>query len=108
MPGRPHRRRTGPYLEKRQAMKRTMLVLVALSLVSCSTSPNPTDHHANEEEEIELAPYMANLQRHSQKLGYSIAARNQPLAAFYLEELEEALETLQNEVPEHDGMPIAQ
>jgi hypothetical protein len=61
-----------------------------------------------ETEEVELAPFMGNLQRYSQKLGYSIQARNGPLAEFYLHEVGEVFEELEEKVPVHDGIPIAQ
>jgi len=57
------------------------------------------------EPEPELAVFMGELQRFSQKLGYAIEGRNQPLAAFYAHEIEEVLEQL-IAVQEHDGLPI--
>lgn len=48
---------------------------------------------------------MGELQRHSAKLGYAIDGRNRELAEFYLEEVEEALATVER-IPAHDGMPI--
>ena len=62
----------------------------------------------DDEEEVELAPYMSRAQGHSQKLGFAIAARNQPLASFYLHEIEETFEEVEREVPVHSGVPIAQ
>lgn len=56
-------------------------------------------------ETVELAVLMGELQRHSMKLGYAVAGRNQPLAAFYLHEIEEVQEDLMA-IGEHEGMPI--
>ncbi len=56
----------------------------------------------------ELAPFMSRVQAFSQKLGYSIESRNQPLAEFCLHEIEEAFEEIEEQIPEHDEMPIAQ
>ncbi len=61
-----------------------------------------------EQETPELAPFMSRVQAFSQKLGYSIESRNQPLAEFCLHEIEEAFEEIEKEIPEHDEMPIAQ
>ena len=61
-----------------------------------------------EHEIPELAPYMSQVQAFSQKLGYSIESRNQPLAEFCLHEIEEAFEEIEEQIPEHDEMPIAQ
>ena len=66
----------------------------------------PTSGH-EEDHEVELAPYMARLQRFSEKLGFAIHAQNQPLAGFYLHEIEEIAEELEREVPVHDGHAIA-
>ncbi len=82
------------------------------------TSPPPTlDDHpftaravlAGEahEEEVELALYMGRMQQYTQKLGFAIDHKNQPLAAFYHHELEENLDEIIKEVKQYDGMPIA-
>ena len=60
-----------------------------------------------EEEEVELSPMMSSVQRFSQKLGYSVLAKNKKLTEFYFEEIEESLEAIERKVIEHDGMPIA-
>lgn len=59
-----------------------------------------------EEDEVELARPMAELHRFATKLGYAIAAENQPLAGFYLDEVDEVLEEI-GEVEESEGIPIA-
>lgn len=41
--------------------------------------------------EVDLAPLMSEFQRHSMKLGFSIAAHNQRLARFYVKEINETL-----------------
>jgi len=64
------------------------------------------EDHA-EDEHAELAPYMAHMQRFSMKLGYAVAEKNTKLANFYLHELEETAEEIEQEVPMHDKWPIA-
>ena len=46
------------------------------------------------DEAIELVEYMTRLQYFSHKVGLSIQAKNEPLARFYLHELEEIIEKL--------------
>jgi hypothetical protein len=58
------------------------------------------------DEAIELVEYMTRLQYFSHKAGLSIQAKNEPLAHFYLHELEEVIEKLK-EVKEYDGYPIS-
>ena len=60
------------------------------------------------EPHIELAPYMTRIQTFSQKLGYSIAGRNQPLAQFYLYEMREAVSEIVRDIPVYDNLPIDQ
>jgi hypothetical protein len=55
----------------------------------------------------ELATYMAALQHHTHKLNLSIQAENAALAGFYLREVEEASEQIEQLFPEHDGFPVA-
>lgn len=62
---------------------------------------------ANEEEFVELAPYMGQLQTLTHKLGLSIENSNHTLAEFYLYESLEALEELKMDVPEYRGLAIA-
>lgn len=81
-----------------------LLGSVGLCLDGCSPGPS---QGASEEEHAELAPFMGQLQRFSQKLGYAIKARNPELAAFYLHELHEIAEDIEKEVPLHDGYQIA-
>ncbi len=57
--------------------------------------------------EPELAHLMATLQRLTHKLALSADAGNAPLAAFYLHESLEQLQTIQNEAPEYENHPIA-
>ena len=56
---------------------------------------------------VELAPYMADLQRLTHKLSLSVGADNAELAAFYAYESIEALKTIQADVPDYRGQPIA-
>ncbi|MED5465168.1 MAG: hypothetical protein VX699_10965 [Myxococcota bacterium] len=54
----------------------------------------------------ELAASMGDLQRFAHKLGLSLHHANQPLAEFYLHEMEETLEEISEKIPTHDGLPI--
>ena len=58
------------------------------------------------DEAIELVEYMARLQYFSHKAGLSLQAKNEPLTHFYLHELEEAIEKLE-EAKAYDGYPIS-
>ena len=80
----------------------TASILALLLALSVCRAPAPPPAAA----EPELAVLMGELQRHSAKLGYAIAGRNRPLAAFYLAESEEALEAVRA-VESWEGMPIA-
>lgn len=55
----------------------------------------------------ELASYMSQLQHHTHKLTLSIDAENGALAEFYLHEVGEITEQVEQLFPEHDGVPVA-
>jgi hypothetical protein len=55
----------------------------------------------------ELVPYMEILQHLSHKLGLSIQAKNEPLASFYLQEVDETLGVIRKKFPTYDKMEIA-
>jgi hypothetical protein len=65
------------------------------------------DTHADVGEPEELVPYMETMHSMSHKLGLSIQAKNQPLAAFYLEEIEETVLVIQKKFPTYDKMQIS-
>jgi len=48
------------------------------------------------------------MQRYAEKLGYAVNARNEPLASFYLHEVDELTERIGEEVPEYEGYKIAE
>ena len=56
---------------------------------------------------VALAPPMGELQRLTHKLSLSVGAGNLPLTSFYAYECLELLRTIQHEIPEYDGQPIA-
>lgn len=104
-------------------LDRLAVLLVACPLALCgacspsesstSASPAAAEEPApaeapggHAEEEVELARPMAELHRFATKLGYAIAAGNQPLAGFYLDEVDEVLAEV-GEIEESEGMPIA-
>ena len=57
--------------------------------------------------EPELADYMSHLQHHTHKLTLSVEAENDALAEFYLHEVGEVAEQIEQLFPEHDGIPVA-
>jgi len=54
----------------------------------------------------DLSPYMALMQHHAHKLGLALQAKNQPLASFYMEEVEETAETIQKKFPTYDKIAV--
>ncbi|MCW1925670.1 hypothetical protein OKA05_24140 [Luteolibacter arcticus] len=56
---------------------------------------------------VELAPFMGELQRLTHKLALSADAGNSELARFYLYESLEQFKSIQEEVPEYRGQPVA-
>ena len=64
---------------------------------------------AQEEEAHEgpgLVAYMSSMQRYSHKLMLAVRARDAQAAGFYLHELEELSETVEEEVPTYEGYEI--
>ena len=55
----------------------------------------------------ELAGYMADLQHHTHKLNLSIEAENAELAAFYLHEVTEVAEQVEQLFPHYDAVAVA-
>ena len=55
----------------------------------------------------ELVPYMEIMQHLSHKLGLSIQAKNEPLASFYLEEINETVALIRKKFPVYDKQEIA-
>ena len=53
-----------------------------------------------------LAEKMVELHYFQRKLGYAVSEKNQPLASFYLHEIEETLATVVAEIPSYDGFPV--
>lgn len=56
-------------------------------------------------DEVDLIRHMGTMQYMVQKTGLAIDARNQPLAGFYVHEIEEVIERLES-VESFDGHPI--
>jgi len=92
-------------------MKRiTSVVAIALVLaigVAVGYMSHVADARAQAASEESLSMYMSTLQTFSQKLGLAVAASNQPLADFYLTELNEQLATIQKKYPAYKGLQIA-
>ena len=92
-------------MNAKKFLSTTCVSLVLLSCISCTYHSKKVEQDVDEEE-VELAGYMGELQRFSQKLGFAIHGKNQKLSDFYLHEIEEVLGELK-EIKEHEGMPIA-
>jgi hypothetical protein len=58
-------------------------------------------------EGFELANYMTNLQRHANKLWFSGTAQNWELAQFYVHELEESMEKIEQANVYEDGIALS-
>jgi hypothetical protein len=86
-----------PMMRLYGALRHITMAVLAASFSGCASPEAPGP---------DLAVLMGEMQRHSMKLGYAIEARNPALAAFYLHEVEEALEGLEA-IEEHDDFPIA-
>ncbi len=84
-----------------------VLNMVLMSLLWHGTSVRDTRADVGPGGE-ELMPYMETMQHLSHKLGLAIQARNQPLAAFYLEEIEETTEIIQKKFPTYDTHDIGE
>lgn len=84
------------------------LFLAGVLLLACDPPAVTEKAKASEEAsgEEELAPYMGQFQRYTDKLGYSVLAKNKDLAKFYVHEVEEIAAELIEKVPHHDGVPI--
>jgi hypothetical protein len=84
-----------------------LAIFISIALAGCSgrTLGSSIDRISVPDEELAL--YMNDMQRYSDKLGYSLEAKNDRLAMFYLEELEETLDALLD-VDEVEGIPIAE
>ena len=73
---------------------RLFVLFLLVAVISCGSK----DH--------ELLENMGDMRRHTAKLGYSIQAKNGPLAEFYLEEILEIMEELR-EIEAYEGIPVA-
>ena len=100
--------------------------LVGLGLLGAGCSSNPTpkadaasqetptraDEAASsepaheEEEHAELAVSMSWMQRWTHKAALAVNAENKELSDFYLHELEETVETIQEETPTYEGHEV--
>ncbi len=60
------------------------------------------------EEEFELAPIMGRMQVYANKLWFAGDAENWELSAFYIEEIEEAMEEIEESNAEENGVNLSQ
>ncbi len=71
----------------------------------CALLPLMTVSSSQAGEDVELVRYMSSMQYMTQKTGLAIQGRNQPLASFYVHEIEEVIERLE-EIESYDGHAI--
>jgi len=77
-------------------------------MAACTSGDAAQEREAAEaEEDAELALYMTRLQRWTHKTTLALQERNPELAAFYLHEMEESVETVRTEAPTYEGHAIA-
>jgi hypothetical protein len=82
-------------------MRRAVRALAAsAALAACAAPPEAAV-------EPELAAYMGELQRQTHKLNLSVDGQNRELAGFYLHEVREVVEQIEERFPRHDGFPVA-
>lgn len=96
---------------KMHYVRRSLASLLVLFLISGSLgcASQETEGTAEESpEEVELASQMADLQRWTHKTVLALDARNAELADFYLHEVEETVERIQEDVPTYEGHPVAE
>jgi len=92
-------------------MKSSIMVAVVLAFIGAvvvlnigvSTTPVNADTKTPEE----LSMHMDHLRRQAHKLGLAIDAKNQPLAAYYMSEIEQQVVRIQNKFPTYDGIQVA-
>lgn len=88
-------------------------LLLVLLLIACTeekqevTAKEESKKVLLEEPEVELATYMANMQRYLEKMYWSAKANNEPLHQFYLHELEEQMESVQEAGITEDGVNVS-
>lgn len=81
-----------------------------LLLAGCDTAGEGNAAQAQQQEQeepLELGPYMSTMQRWSQKLGFALQQENQPLAEFYLTEIEETSGEVAGKFGVYEGMEIS-
>jgi hypothetical protein len=106
----PHRLEGGVFVKSRR-WKSWLTASIALNVLLLAFLSHGTwvrDTRADVVETEELVPYMALMQHLSHKLGLSIQAKNSPLAAFYLEEIEENVALIQKKFPTYDKRAVGQ
>ncbi len=89
--------------------------LSALALLSfyIKSAPAPAETSKkveieDEDEDVELGIVMSHIQRYAEKLYFAGKAGNTPLAGFYLHELEETVEDLEQKKVVDDGIPVGE
>lgn len=83
------------------------IVLLIVSALGC-TSRGQEESTDEAPEDVELAQQMATLQRWTHKTVLALDAKNAELGEFYLHEVEETLERIEDDVPTYEGHQIAE
>ncbi|MCG8418510.1 MAG: hypothetical protein MJE77_11260 [Proteobacteria bacterium] len=83
-------------------------IVVVLLVLSLGANGWLWHRQNSAEQPPELALEMSYLQRFVHKLSLAVGARNPDLAGFYLHELEETTEAIQEDIPTYEGHRIAE
>jgi hypothetical protein len=84
-----------------------MLALGGLLAQGLNVVATPASGQFDNESAKPLSPYMGDMQRYSQKLGYAITKKNKPLADFYTGEIRENVKAIRGEFDTYEQMPIS-
>ena len=84
------------------------LLIQPNQIETTATAQQPAAAPPADQEPLELATFMTTLHTFSNKLGFAIQGKNQPLADFYLHEIKEAASDIVNEIPVYDSIPVDQ
>jgi len=84
-----------------------VLALAGLVAQGLSLVATPAAGQFDNESAKPLSPYMGDMQRYSQKLGYAITKKNKPVADFYVGEIRENVKAIRGEFDTYDQIPVS-
>lgn len=86
----------------------TILLLVLVVWLLAGRECCAPDLEEEEQHEVELAVYMGRMQLFADKLWWAGQAQNEELVHFYLHEMEEAMEEVEEAGLVEDGVPLSE